>query len=85
MLFVGTIYEKKWSGLCFNGQKDLGQRLTNVPFESCRDMCTQDPHCIGYAINPNDVCWITKENERMEKWNDTSNGNAVCYQKIRGN
>ena len=85
VLLIDTIYKKKWSGLCYKGQKNSGQRLTQVPFNDCRDKCSQDPNCIAFASNPNDMCWITDKSKTLSKWNDSSNTNAACYEKINGN
>ena len=83
-LFSATIYEKKWAGLCYDGQRDGGRRIENVPLKDCQEMCTMDLSCVAFASNPSNICWITGINETVSKAVETSNRNAACYKKVKG-
>ena len=84
-MFVDTIYEKKWSGLCYNDQQDPGQKLYNVGLDDCQDECSQNTDCIAFASSPSNVCWITDKSKAVYEWKESTNIHASCYEKIKGN
>ena len=82
-MFADRIYEKKWSGLCYNDQQDPGQKLYNVGLDDCQDKCSQNTDCIAYGETRRNLLDIILLETRMvcfwQKYQQ------VCDQRVTQN
>ena len=87
---LGTTYDKKWKGLCFNGQeyKPNGQTHKQKPErlnpQECKEKCTMDSSCTAFASNPEGPCYLTKRGQTVSHWTETHHLAFTCYAKTTG-
>ena len=82
-------YEKKWKGLCFNGQKikrksgKSSERL-ELNHKKCKDKCSSDVKCVAFASHPKNYCYLTFADQIVSQWTAKSHAKYTCYKKVPG-
>ena len=78
------MYERKWNGLCFDGQDFDGQQPHRVNLEECMNSCTKDHECSSIAYHPGNYCLITSGGQQVSQWTKTTHMKYTCYAKTAG-
>ena len=82
-------YEKKWNGLCFDGQQtrrksDKSSARLQLNHKTCKDKCTSDVTCVAFASHPKNYCYLTFADKIISKWTAKSFAKYTCYKKLPG-